>query len=149
MPASNGGADGTSNARRVARTLLGELRERHDGEVLRGGPIPPGVEDAVDAARSGACLLMVPPLFASEVVHAVLRHERAGRLSAAEVDAVLAVLDRLPVRVDQTPPSAAALAELSRQSGLSAYDATYAELARRVGGELMTADVRLAAGWRK
>jgi len=112
--------------------------------VVGGGPVPSGVSEAVQGARTGSVLLMVPPLFYSEVTHALLRYQRSGRLTADEIDEVCAVIDGLPLQAADPPGSVGAIARVARDRGLSGYDATYVLLAEELGGALLTADERLA-----
>lgn len=98
-------------------------------------------ERALDAA--GAAPALVPALFWFEVRNLVVQNERRGRLSEADGAAFLALLDQLGLEVD-TLPSSAGVLSLAREHRLTAYDATYLELARRRGLSLATLDRPLA-----
>jgi len=100
--------------------------------------------DEVLALAAGAEIL-VPPIWAAEMANVFWAAERRGRISAVDADAALAALGRLPIRVDTgTPDSAHRLLLVARARNLSAYDASYLELALRQGVPLATLDRRLS-----
>lgn len=90
---------------------------------------------------------VVPTLFWYELRNALLMAERRGRITPDGVAAFLADVALLPIAVDDLPRDAVVL-QLARQHGLTVYDATYLELAMRIGAPLATLDaaLRLAAG---
>jgi len=54
----------------------------------------------------------------------------------------------LPIRIDRSPPSPAALLHLAMRFGLTSYDAAYLELAMRLQLPIATRDHALAdAAW--
>ena len=76
--------------------------------------------------------------------------ERRGRITAADAAGAVDLLERLPIRIDS--PHGGTLARcraVAREYGLTAYDASYLELAFREGGELATFDERLAEAARR
>jgi predicted nucleic acid-binding protein len=88
---------------------------------------------------------VVPSLWFVEVANALLVGERRNRLNPAEATRFLSLLRSLMVEAD-TQTSARALTDtlaLARAWNLSAYDATYLELAMREGLPLATLDDRL------
>ncbi|WP_220793246.1 type II toxin-antitoxin system VapC family toxin [Nocardioides stalactiti] len=91
---------------------------------------------------------VVPSLWRSEVANVLMVAERRDRITAAQRDRFLALLDQVPVTVESTPPDSAALIWLADKHGLSAYDAWYLWLAARSAATLATVDVRLAAAAR-
>ncbi len=90
---------------------------------------------------------IVPSLWRWEIQNSLLVAERRGRAKIEHVNALLADLDRLPIRVADPPPNALAAGELTfaRRYGISAYDASYLELSFRTGLPLMTRDRKLSA----
>jgi predicted nucleic acid-binding protein len=83
----------------------------------------------------------VPALWQLEIANvlrtACLRHN----LEAAKAREIFDALNKLPIRVDQSDgPSARQLFELAMRYQLSSYDATYLELAMRLGLDLATQD---------
>lgn len=88
---------------------------------------------------------LVPELWHLDVCNVSLGAERRGDTTAGEVEAFLAHLEDLPIRVD--PMSAAKAFSrtlgLARSFALSAYDAAYLELAVREGVALATLDKAL------
>ncbi len=90
---------------------------------------------------------VVPTLFWYELRNALLMAERRGRATPDGVAAFLADVALLPIAVDDLPRDAVVL-QLARQHGLTVYDATFLELAMRIGAPLATLDaaLRVAAG---
>lgn len=94
---------------------------------------------------------VVPACFAWENRGVLLRAERAGRLTAVDVDQALAMLDSLAERRswDDTPTALSRLIALSRAEALSLFDAAYLELAIREAADLATRDASLLLAARK
>jgi predicted nucleic acid-binding protein len=90
--------------------------------------------------------MIVPFLWHTEIANALLVGERRKVVSEAQVIDYLARLDSLPIMEDEALPAARRdhVMALARQQGLSAYDATYLELALRKGAMLATFDGKLA-----
>jgi predicted nucleic acid-binding protein len=88
---------------------------------------------------------VVPPLWFIEVGNAVVVSERRGRLPAPQVPILLRHLAALPIAVDaeMTANAWTDTLAVARTHGLSLYDATYLELARRLHLELATFDAQL------
>lgn len=89
---------------------------------------------------------IVPTLWHVEVLNGLVTAQRRRVLSVSKAINFLSRLDRLPIETD-----AASLSErkpqifaLAREHGLSAYDATYLDLALRLGAALFTFDGKLA-----
>ena len=87
---------------------------------------------------------LVPTLWRAEVANVLIVAERRGRVTPAQRDRFLSLLDRLAITVEATPPDVAALVWLAERHQLSAYDAWYLWLAVRSGSTLATRDRRLA-----
>jgi len=102
---------------------------------------------AQEVVREGA---LVPALFFTEITNGLLVAERTGNISPNQVNSFLADVDALPITTDREAPESTlrAVLELSRGTGLTAYDATYLELAMRSRGILATFDRRLATAAR-
>ena len=105
-------------------------------------PHAASVRDRLD--RDVALASSIWPL---EVGNALLVAERRKRVSRAEALRFLEVLRQLPIDVDATAMIGAVdgVLQIARQTGLSAYDASYLELAARFGVPLATLDRRLAS----
>ena len=88
---------------------------------------------------------VAPSLWALEVTNVLLVAERRGRLTAARAEGFAAVLKRLPITVSDASPSGTfdRVLPLARSLGLSAYDASYVELALSLGLPLASLDRRL------
>lgn len=93
---------------------------------------------------------VVPPIWSLEVANVLLAGERRKRLTGAETTRFLEILRTLPIAVDEESLTQAlgTVLALGRAQGLSAYDASYLELAARLGLPLATEDeaLRQAAG---
>jgi len=90
---------------------------------------------------------VVPELWYYEISNALITAEHRGRASAQLVSSHLADIERLAVFLEVSPTTPSALVAAARQSGLTAYDAAYFELALRRGLPLATLDnkMRVAA----
>lgn len=91
----------------------------------------------------GAC---VPPLWHLELANVLLQAEKRNRITAGDVVTRLELIAALPVETDQetTPRAWREVLALARSEKLTAYDATYLELAMRRGLPLATKDTALA-----
>lgn len=100
-------------------------------------------EAVLDQLRvSGAT---VPAIWPLEVANALLMAERRQRLTQAQALRAIELLSPLPITVEdgQVARAWGPVRALARAHGLSAYDATYLELATREGLPLATLDGRL------
>lgn len=88
---------------------------------------------------------VVPSLWAVEVANALVMGERRHRLAEAAVAQFLELLDGLDIDTDNQTAARALTTtrQLARAHRLSAYDATYLELAMREGLTLATLDAQL------
>ena len=111
---------------------------------LPDGPLPKGLESAVDLAGRGDAVLLAPQLLLAEVAAVLLKKERAGTVNASDAEAILkAVLD-LPITLRGHSELALEALDVGRSEGLTSYDALFLVLARREHAELLTGDMRLA-----
>ena len=87
----------------------------------------------------------VPSLWPLEVANALLVGERRGRTTQADTAQFLAILDAFPITVDDETVARAWVEtmHLARAHNLSSYDASYLELAMRLGLPLATLDGKL------
>jgi len=97
-------------------------------------------------ARQGA---IVPPVFRLEVQNGMLIAVRRGRLTTDVVLRRFEDLDSLALSTDTFGGGYSAGYELARRFQLTAYDASYLELAVRAGKLLMTRDRDLVAAARE
>jgi len=92
----------------------------------------------------------VPPLWFSEIANGILTAERRTSISSVETLRFLRLIYTLPIDQD-SPPSHASQSRvlaLVRNYALTAYDATYLELAIRLRLPLATFDRKLATAAR-
>lgn len=94
---------------------------------------------------------LVPALWYSEVANTLLVFERAKRLSQQNSDDYLADIGKLAIAQDEVPVSQmqSQVLAVSRLYRLTAYDASYLELALRTASTMATFDRRLAAACRE
>jgi predicted nucleic acid-binding protein len=85
---------------------------------------------------------LVPALWHAEVLNGLLVGERRKLVTPAQSAEYLARLGQLPIVVDPVSPISRrdSVFELGRRHALSAYDASYLELAVRAGGPLASFD---------
>ena len=88
----------------------------------------------------------VPALWELEIGNILLGAERHRRISHARAVEFLGILGELDIRVDPDLPGRAFrdVLPLARERRLTTYDATYLELAMRLGLPLATKDAALA-----
>jgi predicted nucleic acid-binding protein len=88
----------------------------------------------------------VPALWHLELANALAIGQRNKRIMPARSSEFIALIGELPIVVDEQTPSLAlgSVLDLARKEGLSAYDASYLELAMRRGVPLATKDNGLA-----
>jgi predicted nucleic acid-binding protein len=100
-------------------------------------PAPVAVLDSLAAARA-----VVPSLWHLEVANSLLVGERRKRSTEADTVNWLRFLGSLPIAVDEETVTRAwsTVLTLARSHNLSAYDASYLELASRRGLPLATLD---------
>lgn len=110
-----------------------------------------GFEDEADAYADAILSRMpdlqahVPSLWPLEVANALLVGERRKRITPADAARFLAILEAFPITVDnETVAHAwADTLHLARAHNLSSYDASYLELAIRLGLPLAAQDGKL------
>ena len=88
--------------------------------------------------------VMMPALWAVEFTNVMLVLQRRRRLPRHAIAAILTRSTRLPFTVDREAVSPRDLFALAERHGISAYDASYLELATRHGLPLATRDASLA-----
>lgn len=105
----------------------------------------PDTEAVLDRLRADGAT--VPAIWPLEVANALLTAERRQRLPQIQVVGRLQLLARLPIAVVRTPLIEAwgTVLTLAREQRLSAYDASYLELALRLRLPLASQDERLQA----
>ena len=88
----------------------------------------------------------VPSLWHLELANALASSERNRRITPARISEFIALISGLPIVIDEQTPNFAlsAVLDLARRERLSAYDASYLELAMRRGVPLATKDNDLA-----
>ncbi len=109
-------------------------------------------QQASDAQRASELLACcgqqawwVPGLWHLEVANALFVAERRGVIAQDASDLFLARLSSLPICADSDagPEQQPRLIALARAHGLSSYDATYLDLAHRLGAALASFDRKL------
>ena len=97
----------------------------------------------LDEVRDGGGI--TPAIWPLEVSNAMLRGQGRGRLSAAAAAQFVELIEMLPIQVEPLTIHRALgpIRSLAQTHSLSAYDASYLELAMREGMSLATGDERL------
>ena len=92
----------------------------------------------------------VPALFGLEVANVLLVSMRRQRIAPEAVAAGLTDLSAIDIRAEAAPSISTLreISDLAARHRLTAYDAAYLELARRLGATLATLDVPLATAAR-
>ncbi len=87
----------------------------------------------------------VPGLWPLEVANALLVGERRGRTTTADATHFLAILGAFPITIDDETVARAWVEtmHLARAHNLSSHEASYLELAMRLGSPLATLDDKL------
>jgi predicted nucleic acid-binding protein len=100
---------------------------------------------------SGKDVLWVPSLWWYELANALTLAERRKRLTEADGIQLRELYGMLPIKTDTIigPEIIERLRTLAREYSLSAYDATYLELALRKGIRLATLDQNLQSATQK
>ena len=93
----------------------------------------------------------VPSLWHLELANALALGERKKRITPARTAEFIALVGGLPIVIDEQTPNHAlgTVLELARSEQLSAYDASYLELAMRRGVPLATKDGDLVKAARR
>jgi predicted nucleic acid-binding protein len=88
---------------------------------------------------------LVPAIWYMELGNVLIQAERRQRLSAADTSTRLDLIGALPIFTDDRKPDGALcqVVTLARAESLTAYDASYLELAMRKGLPLATKDQAL------
>jgi predicted nucleic acid-binding protein len=117
--------------------------------VSRNDPNEAGIaQQAIHTVMAHGAL--IPSLWFVEVANALLTAERRHVSDRQATAHFLADLDALPISLDSSAPGAlrAEILNLGRRHDLTAYDATYLELALRTKSPLATFDRKLADAFR-
>jgi predicted nucleic acid-binding protein len=87
----------------------------------------------------------VPAIWALEVGNALLMAQRRARIKDEELARFVSALSALPIDVDPAASTSAlpAVLAIARELGLTAYDAAYIELAKRLSLPLASLDAKL------
>ena len=106
-------------------------------------------EAVLESLEAGEAL--VPAIWPLEVGNVLLVAERKKRLSEASVVRFLALLNSLPITVEPETPERMLkeIVSLARAYELSTYDASYLDLAMRLGLPIATQDASLARAAKK
>lgn len=93
----------------------------------------------------------VPSLWHTEITNALLVGERRHVITEAQISDYMNRLSFLPITTDETTTASRreVVMALAREHGLSAYDATYLDLALRNHAVLATFDMKLANAMRR
>jgi len=102
----------------------------------------PFTDTAFELLESAEC--WVPFLWRLEFPNALLFAERKKRVGREQRLEILDNASQLVLRTDNVLPDIRSLSALAERRGLTVYDASYLELALRLGSDLITLDRDLA-----
>ena len=90
-------------------------------------------------------IALVPSLWLYEVGNILFVAQRRKRISRAQCETFLALLNQLPVQISSAPnlDSITHIVDIARVYDLSVYDAAYLELSLRHGVSIATLDKKL------
>lgn len=93
----------------------------------------------------------VPAIWPLEVTNVLLQAEKRNRIDGIVVSEWLDILANIPITVDSPPPSDifGIIQPLAHAQRLTAYDASYLDVAMRHGLPLATKDTALSAAARR
>jgi len=99
-------------------------------------------ERLLEIVLRGSLSLSVPDLWIYEMLNLLLQAARRGRIPQQAVDQGFSLVQRVPVTAFDlsTPLSRTRVLKLAHRFSLSAYDASYLELADRLQAPLVTLD---------
>ncbi len=102
----------------------------------------PKTDQLLEQLHDGGAL--VPGLWRLELGNVLVRAEKHGRITAAQITAMVELVDKLPITTDTDDSRALKeVLSLARAESLTTYDAAYLELAMRHGIPLATLDKTL------
>ncbi|NLB55862.1 MAG: type II toxin-antitoxin system VapC family toxin [Lentisphaerae bacterium] len=107
-------------------------------------------EQILQQAIDGKLPLVVPTLWHYEMCNLIVMAQRRNRITHRQADKAIELLSAIPVETldHQSLISKQRIQSLAIRHRLSAYDATYLELADRLQAPLMTNDKNLASATR-
>jgi predicted nucleic acid-binding protein len=118
-----------------------------DSSVALAWLLPDEGSEATDALadRLEQEPVHVPAIWALEVGNALLMAQRRARIKDDELARFISALSTLPIEVDPAASTSAlpTVLAIARELGLTAYDAAYVELAKRLSLPLASLDARL------
>ncbi len=109
----------------------------------------PQTDALLDRLREGRAF--VPGLWRLELGNVLAQAERRNRIAPSRIPAHLRLLDQLPIVTDPETDERAfrEILTLARSESLTTYDASYLELAMRLGLDLATRDRALIRAARR
>jgi predicted nucleic acid-binding protein len=115
-----------------------------DSSIALSWVLPDEEDPFTDALQERAAThgVAVPGLWLWEVANSLLMVERRGRITSAERQRALLILAKLPIQLDPpaTIPVWGEVTNLAAMHKLTVYDASYLELALRLGLPLASLD---------
>lgn len=104
-------------------------------------------DELIQGVLDGSVELHAPAHFGFEMTNILLMSARRQRIPASRLADIMAEWELIPVKEHPapTPPIRRRILALAERHRLSAYDASYLELAERLPAKLLTHDAELLA----
>ncbi|ELS01716.1 putative nucleic acid-binding protein [Xenococcus sp. PCC 7305] len=106
-------------------------------------PLSAKTKQLLDTLSNPQTEIFIPDLFYIEIANIFWKYVRAELYSADQVQIDLDILKRFPFKVISTSELMGEAVNLAINFGISAYDACYVALSRRVNAPLLTLDKKL------
>ncbi|MDJ0903541.1 MAG: type II toxin-antitoxin system VapC family toxin [Xenococcus sp. MO_188.B8] len=106
-------------------------------------PLSAKTKQLLDTLSNPQTEIFIPDLFYIEIANIFWKYVRAELYPASQVQTDLYILKRFPFKVISTSELMGEAVSLAINFGISAYDAAYVALSRRVNAPLLTLDKKL------
>jgi predicted nucleic acid-binding protein len=107
------------------------------------GPLPEGIETALQEAEKGIGSMIAPELIIAEAAQVLLKKARQKIISNQEASRLLESILALPLKLFSHQPLITRAFEVANACAITIYDALFLTLAEQQSAQLITADKTL------